>query len=137
MGVPRLLCAKTRFVSIAAIPHILFNMCRQIGFALRATTIMVKYMQMKAKSDSVARLSSKADYTIFSYGGKSIRFAAPYSLRRYLRVTKWHDGYMEVEADYGAGAEEDYIDLRPVLRNLMIDPKRFLKSVKKVEVSYA
>ena len=99
--------------------------------------IMVKYMQMKAKTDSVARLSSKADYTIFSYGGKSIRFAAPYSLRRYLRVTKWHDGYMEVEADYGAGAEEDFIDLRPVLRNLMIDPKRFLKSVKKVEVSYA
>ena len=32
------LCAKTRFVSIAAIPHILFHMCRQIGFALRATT---------------------------------------------------------------------------------------------------
>ena len=38
MGVPGLLCAKTRFVSIAAIPHILFHMCRQIGFALRATT---------------------------------------------------------------------------------------------------
>ena len=37
-GVPGLLCAKTRFVSIAAIPHILFHMCRQIGFALRATT---------------------------------------------------------------------------------------------------
>ena len=38
-GVPRLLCAKTRFVSIAAIPHILFHMCRQIGFALRPTRI--------------------------------------------------------------------------------------------------
>ena len=38
LGVPRLLCTKTRFVSIAAIPHILFHMCRQIGFALRATT---------------------------------------------------------------------------------------------------
>ena len=38
LGVLRLLCAKTRFVSIAAIPHILFHMCRQIGFALRATT---------------------------------------------------------------------------------------------------
>ena len=37
-GVPRLLCAKTRFVSIAAIPYILFNMCRQIGFTLHATT---------------------------------------------------------------------------------------------------
>ena len=43
----------------------------------------------------------------------------------------------ETEADYGDGAEEDYIDLRPVLRNLMIDPKRFLKPVKRVEVSYA
>ena len=38
LGVLGLLCAKTRFVSIAAIPHILFHMCRQIGFALRATT---------------------------------------------------------------------------------------------------
>ena len=65
------------------------------------------------------------------------RLAAPYSLRRYLRVKKWHDGYLEVEADYGDGAEEDYIDLRPVLRNLMIDPKKFLKPVKRVEVSYA
>jgi len=37
-GVPGLLCAKARFVSIVAIPHILFHMCRQIGFALRATT---------------------------------------------------------------------------------------------------
>ena len=92
---------------------------------------------MHADVDSIARLSSKADYTIFSYGGRSIRFAAPYSLRRYLRVKKWHDGYLEVEADYGDGAEEDYIDLRPVLRNLMIDPKKFLKPVKRVEVSYA
>ena len=101
---------------------------------------MLYYMlvrKMRKKTDSVARLSSKADYTIFSYGEKSIRFAAPYSLRRYLRVTKWHDGYLEVEADYGVGAEVDYIDLRPILRNLMIDPKKFLKPVKKVEVSYA
>ena len=92
---------------------------------------------MQRKANSVAVLSSKADYTIFSYGGRSIRFAAPYSLRRYLRVKKWHAGYLEVEADYGDGAEEDYIDLRPVLRNLMIDPEKFLTPVKKVEVSYA
>ena len=62
--------------------------------------------EMHANVDNVALLSSKADYTIFSYGGRSIRFAAPYSLRRYLRVKKWHDGYLEVEADYGDGAEE-------------------------------
>ena len=92
---------------------------------------------MHADVDSVARLSSKADYTIFSYGERTIRFAAPYSLRRYLRIKKWRDGYLEVEAGYGDGAEEDYIDLRSVLRNLMIDPKKFLKQVKRVEVSYA
>ncbi len=92
---------------------------------------------MREKTNSVAELSSKDDYTIFSYGGKSIRFAAPYSLQRYLSVKKWNDGYLEVEADYGNGAEEDYIDLRPVLRNLLIDPKKFLKPVKKVEVNYA
>ena len=92
---------------------------------------------MHVNVDSVARLSSRADYTIVSSGGRSLRCVAPYSLRRYLRVKKWHDGYLEVEADYGDGTEVDYIDLRPVLRNLMIDPKKFLKPVKRVEVSYA
>ena len=37
-GVPRLLCTKTRYASIAAITHIRFHMCWQIRFALRATT---------------------------------------------------------------------------------------------------
>ena len=92
---------------------------------------------MNAKVDSVARLSSKTDYTIFSYGGRSIRFAAPYSLRRYLRVKKWHDGYLEVEADYGDGVEEDYIDLQPILKNLYISPMRFLKPIREVNVKYA
>lgn len=92
---------------------------------------------MRAAPSSVAQLSSQADYTLFSYGDRSIRFAAPYSLRRYLRVKKWHDGYLEVDADYGNGAEEDYIDLRPILRNLMINPRTFLKHIKRVEVKYA
>jgi len=82
-------------------------------------------------------LSSKGAYTIFSYGDKTIRFAAPYSLKRYVRVKKWHDGYLEVDADYGDGIEEDYIDLRPILRNLIISPKRFLKPIRRVVVSYA
>lgn len=92
---------------------------------------------MKIDAENVAQLSCRNAYTIFSYGGKSIRFAAPYSLRRYLRVKKWHDGYLEVDADYGDGVEEDYIDLRPVLRNLIIDARRFLKPIKRVEVSNA
>lgn len=92
---------------------------------------------MTAYTADVAQLSSKGSYTVFSYGEKSIRFAAPYSLKRYLRVKKWHDGYLEVDADYGDGIEEDYIDLRPVLRNLIINPRKFLKPIKRVEVSYA
>lgn len=92
---------------------------------------------MRRRNANVAQLSNRADYTIFSYGGKTIRFAAPYSLRRYTRVKKWRDGYLEVGADYGEGEEEEYIDLRPVLRNLLIEPKRFLKSIKKVELAYA
>ena len=58
-------------------------------------------------------------------------------LGRYTRVKKWHAGYLEVDADYGQGIEEDYIDLRPILRNLLINPSRFLKSIENVEVSYA
>lgn len=85
----------------------------------------------------VAKLACKDAYTVFSYGGKSIRFAAPYSLKRYLRVKKWHDGYIEVDADYGDGVEEDYIDLKPVLRNLIINPRTFLKPIKRVEVANA
>ena len=92
---------------------------------------------MATKTTCVAQLSNKGAYTIFSFGGRSIRFAAPYSLKRYLRVKKWHDGYLEVDADYGDGVEEDYIDLRPVLRNLIIDPRSFLKPIKRVEVSHA
>ena len=92
---------------------------------------------MATKTTGVAQLSNKGAYTIFSFGGRSIRFAAPYSLKRYLHVKKWHDGYLEVDADYGDGVEEDYIDLRPVLRNLIIDPRSFLKPIKRVEVSHA
>lgn len=92
---------------------------------------------MTTCATDVAQLSCKNAYTIFSYGGRTIRFAAPYSLKRYLRVKKWHDGYLEVDADYGDGIEEDYIDLRPVLRNLIINPRSFLKSIKRVEVCHA
>lgn len=88
-------------------------------------------------SSRTATLSSKADYTIFSFGGNVIKFSAPYSLRRYIRVRKWHAGYLEVDADYGQGIEEDYIDLRPILRNLLVNPSRFLKPIENVEISYA
>lgn len=85
---------------------------------------------------ATAILTSKADYTSFSFGKTNIRFLTPKSLVRYTSVKKWHEGYLEVGADYGNGEEEEYIDIRPILRNLLIDPKQFLAPIKKVEVRY-
>ena len=92
---------------------------------------------MYKSNPSVAVLSSVPDYTTFSYGGQVIRFAAPYSLRRYIRVKKWDNGYLEVGADYGDGEEEDYIDLRSILKSLFIDARSYLRPIKRVEVKYA
>ena len=86
---------------------------------------------------TTAILTSDADYTLFSFGGTNVRFLSPRSLVRYTSVKKWHDGYLEVGADYGHGEEEEYIDIRPILRNLLIDPKEFLAPITKVEVRYA
>lgn len=86
---------------------------------------------------NVAVLSSNGSFSSFSFGDDVIRFATPSSLRRYLGVKRWDNGYIEVEADYGHGVEEDYIDLVPILRNLYYDVAHFLKPIKKVEVRYA
>ena len=88
---------------------------------------------------TTAGLSSEGPYTLFSFGGRRLKFRAPKCLRRYLRVKRWENGYLEVDADYGKGlgVVEEYIDLRPVLRCLMISPQSFLKPIKNVEVVYA
>ena len=88
---------------------------------------------------ATAGLSSEGAYTLFSFGGKRLKFRAPKCLFRYLRVKKWDNGYLEVDADYGKeiGVVEEYIDLRPVLRCLMISPQSFLKPIKNVEIAYA
>ena len=47
-------------------------------------------------------------------------------------------GYLVVMAKYkGAPAEEEYIDLVPILNNLYIDADAFLKPIRKVELQYA
>ena len=89
-----------------------------------------------AKGDGVAILSHKGDFSSFSFGGDIIRFVTPRSLRRYIRVKKWEDGYLEVDADYGHGAEEDYIDLLPILQNLYYNARDFLGPIQRVEVKY-
>lgn len=91
---------------------------------------------IKANGDCAA-LSSEGAFTLFSYGGRRIKFSAPYSLKRYIKVKKWDHGYIEVDTEYEHGTEEEYIDLEPILENLLIEPSVFLKPIKRVEVRNA
>ncbi|MCF0229466.1 MAG: hypothetical protein HUJ76_07235 [Parasporobacterium sp.] len=86
-----------------------------------------------------AYLSSVGRYTIFSAGDVELKIIAPYSLERYERVVEWDNGYLVVMAKYSHNEklEEEYIDLIPVLRNLLMDEEKFLNPIKKVEVRYA
>lgn len=85
-----------------------------------------------------ALLSNAGGFTAFSFGGYNIRFRAPYSLDRYVDVVKWDDGYLVVLAKYNHNAEpeEEYIDLKPILEGLYIDPVAFLKPIKNVRLAY-
>ena len=94
-------------------------------------------MNKRTSQGDCAVLSNEGAYTLFSYGGRRLKFSAPYSLKRYVKVKKWDRGYIEVDTEYADGVEEEYIDLRPVLRNLIIDPRSFLKPIKRVKVAYA
>jgi len=86
-----------------------------------------------------AILSSSRGFTAFCFGGYHIRFRAPYSLERYVDVVTWDDGYLVVMAKYKHSEEpkEEYIDLKPILEGLYIDPSDFLKPIKKVRIAYA
>ena len=83
-----------------------------------------------------ALLSNRAGYTVFQFGGRTIRFRAPYSLERYTRVKTWDAGYLVVEAKYRHNAEneDEFIDLTPILEDLYIDPAAFLPSIKGVRI---
>lgn len=85
-----------------------------------------------------ALLSNNGGFTVFSHGGTTLRFRAPHSLERYVRVKQWDDGYLVVDAKYAhlSNPEEEYIDLVPILEDLYIDPEEFLSSVDGVEVSH-
>ena len=86
-----------------------------------------------------AILSSAGGYTAFSFRGYNIRFKAPYSLERYENVVQWDNGYLVVMAKYrhNPKAEEEYIDLNPILQGLYIDAPSFLKPIKSVRIAYA
>lgn len=85
-----------------------------------------------------AVLSNDKEFTIFRYGDSIIRFKAPYSLEYYSKVKQWDNGYLVVMAKYKHKdeAEEEYIDLVPILQKLYISPEKFLEPIKKVIIKY-
>lgn len=84
-----------------------------------------------------AILSSRGNYTSFSYNGHVIRFMTSPRLERYTKVKEWDNGYLVVGAKYvGLSEEEEYIDLIPILENLYISPEDFLKDIKEVRINY-
>ena len=85
-----------------------------------------------------AILSSEKDFTLFKYGGQTIRFRTPAKLERYTKIVEWDHGYIVVMVKYEGREEiEDYIDLIPILENLYYNPDEFLKEIKKVRIEYA
>ena len=80
-----------------------------------------------SNNDNTAYLSNEGRYTVFRFGDESLRFIGPYSLERYDSVTEWDKGYIVVMTKYSHSEQliEEYIDLIPVLRDLMMDAKSF------------
>lgn len=82
-----------------------------------------------------AYLSNSNNYTIFSFKGTSIKFLTSKKLEKYTSVKEWNNGYLVVMAkNHNENEHEEYIDLLPILKNLYMDPKKFLKDIKGVEI---
>ena len=73
--------------------------------------------------------------TFVRYGDTCIRFKGPYSLKRFLEVKTYEDGYMVVtcEIDTLDGPQEDYIDMEYIAERLYMDAS-FLKETTRVEI---
>lgn len=95
------------------------------------------YMNKNVNDESSARLSHKDGMTSFCFGNQNIRFRTSDKLERYLSVKEWDNGYLVVMARYrGIGDVEEYIDLIPILQNLLIDSGQYLASIKNVRIDY-
>lgn len=86
-----------------------------------------------------AILSKEKEFINFHYDNYNIRFKAPYSLEKFTSVKEWDEGYLVVMAKYkhNVESEEEYIDLVPILEDLYISPKEFLKPIKEVKIGDA
>ncbi len=94
---------------------------------------------LEQERGGTAYLSNEGRYTIFSFGNNRLKFIAPYSLEYYINIKEWDDGYIVVDTKYAHDEKpvEEYIDLIPILDNLLMDKESFLKPIKNVEVIHA
>ncbi|MCD8300311.1 MAG: hypothetical protein LUC41_03960 [Clostridiales bacterium] len=84
-----------------------------------------------------AVLSSRKQYTLFSYDGLTLRFRTSYRLEHYTKLIEWDAGYIVVMAKYENIPEvEEYIDLIPVLKDLYMDENAFLRNIQEVRIQY-
>ena len=90
---------------------------------------------MDTTKTTQAILSNQGNMTSFRYADYNIRFRTPSVLKKYVEVKTWDEGYLVVMADYeGMGITEEYIDLVPILENLYINPKSFLRNIQTVKI---
>ena len=88
--------------------------------------------------NQTAYLSNKGEYTTFAVGDRTISFLKSKNLEKYIEIVDWDHGYLVViSKNQGKEQEEDYIDLIPILENLLIDPDSFLEPIKEVKIRYA
>ena len=87
--------------------------------------------------DQTAYLSHTGKYTVFAFGQNRIRFRTSDKLVRYERVKAWENGSIVVDTTYSTlGTVEEYIDLIPILEDLLIEPEKFLAPIKGVTIQY-
>lgn len=87
--------------------------------------------------ENCAILSNCGKYSSFSFGDFLIRFRTSDALKKYTQVKKWDNGYLVVTADYrNLGLTEEYIDMNSILKELHLDDKKILASIKEVKIEY-
>lgn len=88
------------------------------------------------KNNDYAIIGNSGEYTFFTYKDITITFLTGKNLEKYASVKEWDNGYIVVmcKNKNSSELEEDYIDLLPILKNLKMDPEKFLNPIKEVRV---
>lgn len=87
--------------------------------------------------ETEAVLTSKGNFTTFSFGGRVTSFRTSPRLERYTKVLQWDNGYLVVMAKYqGCAEEEEYIDMKYIYESLGLDAEKILAPIKSVRIEY-